>query len=143
GGQFPTRELFDTLLLWEPRVVLDAQGEALVKVPLNDSLSSFRIVAIADAALPTAAGLNLGLFGTGRALIRTTQDLQIISGLPPLVRTGDRYRALVTVRNTTDRPMQVSLQGRMGAQTLPEQKLSIAAQSAAEPHWEVTAPSQA
>ncbi|HEX4511017.1 MAG TPA: MG2 domain-containing protein, partial [Burkholderiaceae bacterium] len=33
GGQFPTRELFDTLLAWRPSVVLDARGEALVPVP--------------------------------------------------------------------------------------------------------------
>ena len=42
GGQFPTRELFDTLLLWNPQVLVDARGEALVKVPLNDSLSPCR-----------------------------------------------------------------------------------------------------
>ena len=43
----PTRELFDTLLLWKARVPLDADGEARVEVPLNDSLTSFRIVAVA------------------------------------------------------------------------------------------------
>ena len=31
-----------------------------------------------------------GLFGTGSTSIRATQDLQIISGLPPLVREGDQ-----------------------------------------------------
>ena len=30
GGKAATRELFDTLLLWRPRVALDAKGEALV-----------------------------------------------------------------------------------------------------------------
>ncbi len=47
GGHSATRELFDTLLLWNPRVALDANGEASVEVPLNDALTSFRIVAIA------------------------------------------------------------------------------------------------
>jgi uncharacterized protein YfaS (alpha-2-macroglobulin family) len=51
-------------------------------VPLNDALTTFKIVAVAD--------MGLGLFGTGQASIRATQDLQIISGLPPLVRGGDR-----------------------------------------------------
>jgi uncharacterized protein YfaS (alpha-2-macroglobulin family) len=77
GGQFPTRELLDTLLLWQPRVVLDANGEATVDVPLNDALTSFRIVAVADVV----QGAQAALFGTGRATIRTTQDLQIVSGV--------------------------------------------------------------
>ncbi len=93
GGKSPTRELFDTLLLWNPRVQLDAEGRASIEVPLNDSLTSFRIVAVAD--------LGLGRFGTGSATIAATQDLQVISGLPLLVREDDRYRAMFTLRNTT------------------------------------------
>jgi hypothetical protein len=71
GGKGATRELFDTLLLWKPRVVLDANGEALIEVPLNDSLTSFRLVAVADAGAQR--------FGTGSASIRVTQDLQVLS----------------------------------------------------------------
>src|SRR5690606_37815506 len=36
GGKSQTRELLDTLLLWNPRVQLDANGQATVTVPLND-----------------------------------------------------------------------------------------------------------
>ncbi|MGH7857702.1 MAG: alpha-2-macroglobulin, partial [Candidatus Binatia bacterium] len=39
GGQQPTRELFDTLLLWRGRVALDSVGRATIEVPLNDSLT--------------------------------------------------------------------------------------------------------
>ncbi|HUG35549.1 MAG TPA: hypothetical protein VML54_01285, partial [Candidatus Limnocylindrales bacterium] len=48
GGQRPTRELFDTLLYWKARVPLDARGEAVLEVPLNDSITAFRIVAVAS-----------------------------------------------------------------------------------------------
>jgi uncharacterized protein YfaS (alpha-2-macroglobulin family) len=48
----------------------------------------------------------------GRSLIRTTQDLQIVSGLPPLVREGDQFRAQLTLRNTTKAAMQVELSPR-------------------------------
>ncbi len=48
GGRGGARELFDTLLLWKAQVVPDANGEAVVEVPLNDSLTSFRLVAVAD-----------------------------------------------------------------------------------------------
>lgn len=104
GGKSPTRELFDTLLLWNPRVQLDAQGKATLTVPLNDSLTRFRIVAVADH--------GVGRFGTGSATIAATQDLQLISGLPPLVREDDRYRAMFTVRNTTQRAMTVTANAR-------------------------------
>ena len=68
GGRGATRELFDTLLVWKPGVVLDANGEATIEVPLNDSLTSFRLVAVADAEVQK--------FGTGSTSIRVTQDLR-------------------------------------------------------------------
>src|SRR5690606_38144266 len=48
GGGSPTRELLDTLLLWQPDVQLDADGKAMIVVPLNDAFTSFRLVAVAD-----------------------------------------------------------------------------------------------
>ncbi|WP_234413757.1 alpha-2-macroglobulin [Ideonella sp. A 288] len=99
GGRNPTRELFDTLLLWRGSVTLDARGEALVEVPLNDSLSSFRLVAIASDGADR--------FGTGSASVRVTQDLQLLPGLPPVAREGDRFDAVYTLRNTTAQPMAV------------------------------------
>ncbi|BET12465.1 MG2 domain-containing protein [Pandoraea sputorum] len=138
GGKSPTRELFDTLLLWQPRVVLDDKGEATVDVPLNDSLSSFRIVAVADDGKPGTQAL--GWFGTGSATIRSTQDLQLISGLPPLVREGDNYRAQFTVRNTTQHAMQVQLTARATQLTLAPQRIDVPAGESREVMWEVTAP---
>ena len=78
-------------------------------MPLNDSLTSFRLVAVADA--------DAQKFGTGSASIRVTQDLQVLAGLPPLVREGDRFAAMLTLRNTTTREMKVraTLQGRRPA----------------------------
>jgi uncharacterized protein YfaS (alpha-2-macroglobulin family) len=101
GGRSASRELFETLLLWKGKVVLDANGEASVQVPLNDSLSSFRIVAVASG--------GAGLFGTGATEIRTTQDLMLLSGLPASVREGDSFRAGFTVRNAAQRELAVRL----------------------------------
>ena len=105
GGRGSARELFDTLLIWKANIVVDANGEATVAVPINDSLTSFRLVAVADAEVQK--------FGTGSASIRVTQDLQVLAGLPPLVRDGDRFSAMLTLRNTTAREMKVraTLQG--------------------------------
>ncbi len=134
GGHSASRELFDTLLLWNPRVQLDAQGQAQITVPLNDALTRFRIVAVADA--------GVGLFGTGFAQIRATQDLQIISGLPPLVREGDQYQARFTLRNTTGKSMQVALTPQTDLFSLAPQTVEIPAGEARELHWSVNAPVQ-
>jgi len=136
GGRQPGRELFDTLLLWQARVVLDDNGEARVTVPLNDSLSSFRIVAVAQG--------GLGWFGSGHTAIRTTQDLMLISGLPPVVREQDKYRALFVVRNASERALDAQLTARMGPpgklEALPPQALALAPGEALEVAWEVKAP---
>jgi len=107
GGRGAGREPFDTLLLWKGKLLLDAQGEAELPVPLNDSLTSFRIVAIASA--------GAGLFGTGASEIRSTQDLMLLSGLPSLVREGDRLRAGFTVRNATNGKLDVKLVASVAA----------------------------
>ena len=144
GGRGATRELFDTLLLWRGDIALDAQGEARVEVPLNDSLTAFRLVAVADEGQR---------FGTGVARITVSQDLQMLSGLPPLVRDGDRFAAMFTLRNTTAREMTVraALQGSFagGASGLaiqrvpivvPAQDLKLPAGGAALVQWPVDVP---
>ncbi len=149
GGKNATRELFDTLLLWKDRVVLDANGEAVVEVPLNDSLTSFSLVAIADAGAQQ--------FGSGSTSIRVTQDLQLLAGLPPLVREGDQFTALLTLRNTTAREMKVSatLQGTANSAgdakeeitrtplTFAPQEVVVAAGAAKEITWGVAVPPEA
>ena len=143
GGANPTRELFDTLLLWRGTVALDAKGQAVIDVPLNDSLTSFRLVAVADAGAE--------LFGSGSASVRVTQELQLFSGLPPLVRDGDRFDATLTLRNSTARAMNVSarLAGQVqqagGAQAiaLPEQTAALAPGAATELRWRIEVPAAA
>ena len=44
-------------------------------------------------------------FGTGSTSIRVSQDLQLLAGLPALVRDGDRFSAMLTLRNTTAKDM--------------------------------------
>lgn len=132
GGRAPARELFDTLLVWNPRVVLDANGSATISVPLNDSLTEFKLVAVADA--------GTGFFGTGSGSLRTKQDLQLISGLPPLVREKDRYSALLTVRNGTAKAMTVAVTAKAGERSLETKEVKLDAESAAEIVWQADAP---
>jgi uncharacterized protein YfaS (alpha-2-macroglobulin family) len=62
-------------------------------------LTRFRLVAVA-----TSGAQHFGTAKPRSAL----QDLSLYSGPPELVRTGDHYDAVFTVKNGTDRPMKVS-----------------------------------
>ena len=140
GGRATSRELFDTLLLWRARVPLDDAGNATVEIPLNDSLTSFRIVAVAS--------VGTGLFGTGETSIRATQDLMLLSGLPPLVREGDRFRATFTVRNAGERPLEVNVTAKPSATgatlaPLDPRSVSLKPGGAREVNWDVAVPATA
>ncbi|HXJ81498.1 MAG TPA: MG2 domain-containing protein [Candidatus Methylomirabilis sp.] len=134
GGRQTTRELFETLLLWKARVPLDGEGEATVEVPLNDSLTSFRIVAVATG--------GAAFFGTGRASIRSTRDLMVLPGIAPLARQGDRMRPEVTVRNTTARPLEVTVTAKAQGlkEALAPQTLMLPSGEARVIGWSVTVP---
>jgi len=131
GGRGPARELFDTLLKWQPRVVLDANGTATLKVTMNDSLSEFKLVGVATS--------GVGLFGTGSSAVKTKQDLQIISGLPPLVREGDSFKAMLTLRNGTARQMVVAVTARNGDSALEAQKVTLPPEGGGELAWNIKA----
>jgi len=149
GGRQGTRELFETLLLWKGRVALDAAGRASVEVPLNDSITAFRIVAVANQGWDR--------FGTGAATIRSSQDLILISGLPSWARHGDRLRAETTLRNTTTRTMQVEVRGGAASLThgstagvtdevaieLAPQSVSLAPGAAQVVGWDIVVPDSA
>ncbi|MBI1397903.1 MAG: alpha-2-macroglobulin [Betaproteobacteria bacterium] len=140
GGRQNARELFDTLLFWKARVKLDRHGHAVFDVPLNDSLTRFRIVAVASA--------GSGLFGTGSTTVRTTQDVQLLSGLPPVVRERDRFTARFTVRNASDAPASLDLTasvvpapaGLPGAPALASRSVTLQPGESRVVSWDVTAP---
>jgi uncharacterized protein YfaS (alpha-2-macroglobulin family) len=131
GGSNPTREVLDALILWKGRVPLQ-DGVATLEVPLKDNLSSFRIVAIAQA--------GADMFGTGSTAIQTQQDISLIAGLPPLVREGDRWQALVTLRNRSQNPQQVTLKARMENMVLPDKTVNLKADESQLVVWDMEVP---
>jgi uncharacterized protein YfaS (alpha-2-macroglobulin family) len=129
-----TRSDFKPVLLWRGRVALDSKGEARIEVPLADSLSSYKLVAIASA--------GGDLFGTGLTTIRTIQDLSIYSGVPPLVRSGDDFDATFTLRNGTGKAMSVTATAEVQPQITQgqAQTVTIPAGGAVPVTWRVKAP---
>ena len=129
-----TRDDFRPVLLWRGRVALDAQGHARIPVELSDSLSSFKLVAIATAGADR--------FGTGMASVRTAQDLQLFAALPPLVRSGDFYGASFTLRNGSDHAMRVTASVKIdpGIADGAPLTVDIPAGGAVPVTWNMTAP---
>ena len=127
------RERFDALLLWRGRLAMDEAGRAEVAIPLNDLLTSFRIVAIATA--------GADLFGTGEATIRTTQDLILHAGLPEVVRIGDRFDAVFSLRNASDGRRSVSVVAEANSVgKLRRKRLRLRPGESRELSWPVTVP---
>ena len=139
GGGAPTREILDSLLVWRTDVVLDAEGKATIDVPLNHSLTQFELVALVDS--------GGSQFGVAKAQIQTHQPIQIMSGLPAVVRTSDTYDAVFTVRNREPNAVSLRLnaEGRVGGELLFNFALDpqlVAAQSSHAFKQRVTMPFQ-
>lgn len=132
----PPRQLLEALLHWQVDVPVDGEGNAVVTFPIKDSLSRFRLVAIASAGNED--------FGTGMAHLDVAKDVQITAGLPPRVREGDRFAALVTVRNTTSHAITLDARARLDGQpALPAQAMRLAAGASRQLRWNVTVPAGA
>jgi len=129
----PARTLLDSLLYWQLDVPIDQRGDARVSFPIKDSLSRFRLVAVASAGVDD--------FGTGMAELDVAKDVQITAGLPPRVRDGDRFLARVTVRNASAGPLRLQASARLAGQpALPAQALKLAAGESRQLSWEVGVP---
>ena len=126
------REHLDPLLLWRGRVAMGETGTAEVEIPLNDLLTSFRIVAIATA--------GADLFGTGEANIRTTQDLILHAGLPDVVRTGDRFNAVFTLRNASNVSRRANIVAEIDGLGTHRKRLRLRPAQSREISWPVAVP---
>ncbi|MGE5084676.1 MAG: alpha-2-macroglobulin family protein, partial [Bacillota bacterium] len=117
GGGGPRRELFDTLLYWNPNIKLDRNGEAEAEISLNDSTTSFRIVAVALQGADQ--------FGTGWTSIQSSQDLMILPGLSSTARVGDQFQASFAIRNASAKSQEVKVSLKTTPQVAAAQDYSL------------------
>ena len=89
-----TRTDFRPLVFWLGSVATDASGRASTTVTLPDSLTTYRIMAV--------AGDPASHFGAGESEIRTSKPVTMLPAFPRFLVTGDRasFGAVVT-NNTT------------------------------------------
>jgi hypothetical protein len=89
GGGGDTRRDFKQTAFFDPAVVTDEGGHARVTFKLPDSLSTFRLMAVATTAADH--------FGSSEARVTTSKPLMVRPALPRILRAGDRLEASAIV----------------------------------------------
>lgn len=100
GDKLQERKDFRPLALFEPFVITDAQGVAKVKFQLPDSLTTYRLTAVA------LQGSRLGI-QEGELLVQN--PLNVRTALPRRFRNRDTAAAGVILSNLTREPLTVEV----------------------------------
>ncbi len=116
GKDLKPRELFDTLIYWNPRLALDKNGEALVTFKLNDSLTSFKIYGLA---------YSQEKFGNSNTRIISSQDIMSFIGTSPEIRTGDQFNASYTLKNISSSDKDLRAELFLDGKQVKEEKFII------------------
>ena len=95
------RSRFDATAYWNPSVKVGPDGIARVPVRLPDTLTRYRIRAIA-----ACAGQR---FGHADAHVRVDRPLSVEAAAPRILRPGDRWVLGAIIQNRTDRAMPVTV----------------------------------
>jgi len=102
GGEPPRlRQFFPETLYWNPEVVTDQAGQASLEIPLADSITTWRLTALASS--------QDGRLGFTTQGLRVFQDFFIDLDLPLNLTQGDEISIPVGVFNYLPQPQQVRL----------------------------------
>jgi hypothetical protein len=95
-GALPTatRAWFPETFLFQPLVVTDEKGSAVVPVKVPDRLTSWRVLALAHSREGSQAGAVASFLGT--------LPVYVDPVLPPFLMAGDEVRLPIQVVNTTE-----------------------------------------
>ncbi|MEW6264881.1 MAG: alpha-2-macroglobulin family protein [Thermodesulfobacteriota bacterium] len=92
---------FRALAVFTPSVITDANGRAQVEVKLPDSLTRYRVMAVA-----VAGGKQ---FGLGESAITARLPLMVRPSPPRFLNFGDRFELPVSLQNQTSQPLVVDV----------------------------------
>ncbi|HQR37873.1 MAG TPA: MG2 domain-containing protein [Blastocatellia bacterium] len=104
GGGPRVRSFFPETLYTNPALITDGQGRASIKVPLADSITTWRITSLAST--------TRGALGSSTAPIKVFQDFFIDLDLPVALTEGDAISVPVAVYNYLPTAQQVTLELR-------------------------------
>lgn len=99
AAPFIERENFNPLAVFVGSAVSDKDGNVRMRYKLPDSLTRYRIMAVA-----TDGGKK---FGKGEALITVSLPVSVKPSPPRFLNFRDQFQLPVTVKNTTDKPLDV------------------------------------
>lgn len=127
------RSDFRALALFEAALPTDAQGVARVAVKLPDSLTRYRVMAV--AAAPRDDERRGNEFGAGESTLTARLPVMIRPSAPRFLSFGDRFELPVVVQNQTDAPLTVDVAVRAQNADLGDgrgRRLTVPAQNRVE-----------
>lgn len=104
GEAIAVRTNFDALANFSPAVATDASGKATVQVQMPDSLTRYRIMAVA-----VEGGKK---FGKSESAVTARLPLMVRPSPPRFLNFGDKFELPVVLQNQTDEPMTVQVATR-------------------------------
>ena len=102
GGVSPARRDFRQTAYFNPSVLTDASGKAHVRFKLPESLTTYRVMAVAVS--------DGDHYGFGAASVTSSKRLMARPALPRFVRAGDSLEAGVVISAKNFEPGQVTVQ---------------------------------
>ncbi len=137
GGEGGTagRQDFRTTAYFQPSVVTSADGKAHVRFKLPDSLTTFRLMAVATS--------DTDRFGFGQESIVTSRPLMARPALPRFFRAGDAMQAgvILTSKNLPAQTVEVKLDAKgVVVQGDATRKVDVPANGSVEVRWSIGAP---
>ncbi len=104
---------FAPVAVWQAALKTDAEGNFSARVKLPDTLTTYRVFAVAVSRCGKR-------FGQAEGEFRVNQPVMMTPGTPLFMSVGDRLRLPLTITNNTDRDdtWQVSLEGAGAPQSI-------------------------
>jgi len=126
GGDERVRKNFLACAFWNASLTTDAEGRAQVRFPAPDSLTRYRLLAVAHAGADR--------FGSGQTAFQVTKPLVIEPSLPSFANITDHLVARGVVHNQTTNTGEVMVTLELddktkgdGSETILSQRVRLAA----------------
>ncbi len=111
GGRERLRQDFLPCAFWQAALATDAAGRVLARFPAPDSLTRYRVVAVAHT--------HDSRFGSGQSHFEIRKPLMIEPALPRFANVTDRIVARAVVHNQTETPGAIAVTLRLDGKATP------------------------
>ncbi len=101
GNDESVRDDFTPTVMWKPSVIIDDTGHTIVRFKAPDSLTRYRIMAVACD--------NGERFGQGQATFEVSKKLVLLPSVIKYARCGDSFQVGVLARNNTDKSSSITV----------------------------------